>query len=77
MSSGIPNLEVLELLRRAGQQPPAADLEKLSFWVANLLPVDMHQRLQMLAMTSTLERLQMEMNLLSGYRLGSSGCTVS
>lgn len=53
-----------EMVRNAGDMPPTSDLEKLSFWLANLLPVDYNERLSLLRLSKTSERLQRQLNIL-------------
>lgn len=50
--------QVSDLLERAGDKPPRHEVEQLSFWAANVLPMDKHKRLQLLDMDSTSERLE-------------------
>ena len=65
-------MEVLDLLRRAVERPLRNDYEGLSFWVANLLPMDTPDRLKLLTMTSSLERLKHARALLDSANLGRS-----
>lgn len=68
----------MELLNRAGEKPGSEDHEALSFWVANLLPMDTPERLRLLSMTSTLERLNLEKQFLQRNIEGAdSGCRVA
>ena len=55
--------------------PTGADLpESMSFWVANILPLDMRKRLRLLEMTSTRERLEFTQNLMQ--HSGQYGCAM-
>lgn len=74
----MPNLEVLELLQRASEAPQNTEQspERLSFWVATMLPLTQRQSLAMLTTRSTLERLQLELEMLQGLRPSISGCTI-
>ena len=67
-----PSTEVIDLLRRAAERPLRNDYEGLSFWVANLLPIETPDRLKLLAMTSSLERLKHVRALLDPHHLGRS-----
>lgn len=67
---------MLDLLSRAGQRPAAHELEKLSFWVANLLPMDTSDRLHVLGTTSTAERFSMELRMLEGG-IQTQACAVA
>jgi hypothetical protein len=71
---GRRGIRVLELLQRAGDKPAPGDAERLSFWVANLLPMDTDDRVHLLGITSTRERLSHEKDLLD--RTVSGGCVV-
>lgn len=68
-------MRLLELLQRAGAKPPLAEVERLSFWAANIIPMDQADRLQLLGQTKTAERLEHEKFILENA-LQSSGCTV-
>lgn len=65
----------MELLQRAGEKPAAGDAERLSFWVANLLPMDTEDRVRLLGITSTKERLTHEKEILDRTTAGD-GCVV-
>ncbi|KAK9808920.1 hypothetical protein WJX72_006425 [[Myrmecia] bisecta] len=76
IAMGRRGMRVLELLHRAGDKPSSAEYERISFWVANLMPMDTADRLRLLGMTSTLERLQFEKDLLQRTDSGPGGCSV-
>lgn len=67
---------VSELLDRAGQKPPRHELERLSFWAANVLPMDSHKRLQLLEITSTPERLQKVRDEYISFQAGGLSCAI-
>lgn len=50
---------VMDLVARAGEKPPVTDEERLSFWCANVVPLDMHERLQLLNLTSSRARFEL------------------
>ena len=54
----------------------AGEYERLSFWAANLMPMDAEDRLRLLSMTSTSERLAYEKELLQTATSGNGGCNV-
>ena len=75
VARGRRGIRVLELLQRAGDKPPSADAEALSFWVANLMPMDAAERLRLLGLTSSAERLAHERELLARTQAGGT-CAV-
>ena len=64
IARGRRGIRVLELLQRAGDKPGPGDPEALSFWVANLMPMEGGDRARLLAMSSTRERLAHERDAL-------------
>ena len=75
VARGRRGIRVLELLQRAGDKPSASDPEALSFWVANLMPMDAAERLRLLGLKSTTERLSHEAELLARTQAGGT-CSV-
>lgn len=57
----------MELLQRAGEKPSAGDAEALSFWTANLLPMETADRLRLLSLTHTRDRLAYELALFNEH----------
>ena len=48
---------LLELLHRAGDKPPVAEAERLSFWAANIIPMEDRDRLHCLGLSNTAQRI--------------------
>eukprot|EP00246_Nothoceros_aenigmaticus_P014664 TRINITY_DN573_c0_g1_i4.p1 TRINITY_DN573_c0_g1~~TRINITY_DN573_c0_g1_i4.p1 ORF type:complete len:221 (-),score=35.66 TRINITY_DN573_c0_g1_i4:414-1076(-) len=65
---------ILELMHQAEAMPNACDAERFSFWVANLLHLRPTDKLKVLRMTDTRERLTQEMDFLRAGH--SQGCQV-
>ncbi|GJP58786.1 hypothetical protein CLOP_g3526 [Closterium sp. NIES-67] len=62
---------LIEHVRSAGDIPPASQPERLSFWLANLLPIAPEEKLSFLRMTDPAERLSQELTLLRAHPLTS------
>jgi hypothetical protein len=66
----------MELLQRAGEKPAAGCSEALSFWVANLLPMETADRLRLLGLTHTRDRLAYELSLFDDHAAAGETCAV-
>ncbi|KAK9818667.1 hypothetical protein WJX74_001284 [Apatococcus lobatus] len=61
---------VLEVLHRAGAKPNAPTPEPLSFWVTSLIPLGTEDRLRLLNLTSTPDRITFARSKLEGMVSG-------
>eukprot|EP00898_Chlorokybus_atmophyticus_P008296 jgi/Chlat1/8468/Chrsp80S07863 len=75
-ASGRQTVRLVELLGRAGEMPPRTQYDAFSFWVANLLPIETNDRMSLLRMTSTKQRLAWEAELLSHGDLQTGTCSI-
>ncbi|BDA43943.1 LON peptidase N-terminal domain and RING finger protein 3 [Coccomyxa sp. Obi] len=73
---GRRGIRVMELLQRAGEKPAAGDAEALSFWTANLLPMETADRLRLLSLTHTRDRLAYELALFDENAAAGETCAV-
>ena len=73
---GRRGIRVMELLQRAGEKPAAGCSEALSFWVANLLPMETADRLRLLGLTHTRDRLAYELSLFDDHAAAGETCAV-
>jgi len=75
LARGRRGMRLLELLQRAGPKPPTADVERFSFWCANVCPMEPADRLMILGHTKTADRLAYEKSRLEGT-LQNGGCVL-
>lgn len=73
---GRRGIRVMELLQRAGEKPSPSDAEALSFWTANLLPMETADRLRLLSLTHTRDRLAYELALFNEHSAAGETCAV-
>ena len=64
-----------QLLQKAGPKPPRTDLERFSFWCANVCPMNQADRLAILGHTRTADRLTYQKSRLETV-LQSGSCLV-